>query len=77
MADFCHPTDKGYQIWGEALAPLLASATATPAQAAHTTPTPEKTVLWPEQAPIGDGKFEKANTAITVYRQPNQMALRP
>jgi lysophospholipase L1-like esterase len=25
MADFCHPTEKGYQIWGEALAPLLDS----------------------------------------------------
>jgi lysophospholipase L1-like esterase len=24
MADFCHPTDKGYQIWADALRPLLA-----------------------------------------------------
>ncbi len=23
MSDFCHPTEKGYQIWGNALAPLL------------------------------------------------------
>lgn len=23
MRDFCHPTEKGYQIWGSALAPLL------------------------------------------------------
>ena len=24
MSDFCHPTEKGYEIWGGALAPLLA-----------------------------------------------------
>ena len=24
MADFCHPTDKGYQVWADALRPLLA-----------------------------------------------------
>ncbi len=23
MGDFCHPTDKGYQVWADALAPLL------------------------------------------------------
>lgn len=23
MSDFCHPTEKGYQIWADALAPLL------------------------------------------------------
>ena len=28
MRDFCHPTEKGYQLWGEALAPLLAKACA-------------------------------------------------
>ena len=26
MSDFCHPTDKGYQVWADALAPLLADA---------------------------------------------------
>ena len=26
MRDFCHPTEKGYQIWGEALAPWLGPA---------------------------------------------------
>jgi lysophospholipase L1-like esterase len=25
MPDFCHPTEKGYKVWGEALAPLLGS----------------------------------------------------
>jgi lysophospholipase L1-like esterase/acetyl esterase/lipase len=24
MSDFCHPTEKGYQIWADALAPILA-----------------------------------------------------
>jgi lysophospholipase L1-like esterase len=24
MADFCHPTEKGYQVWADALVPLLA-----------------------------------------------------
>ena len=23
MSDFCHPTEKGYQIWGDAIKPLL------------------------------------------------------
>ena len=23
MSDFCHPTEKGYEIWGAALKPLL------------------------------------------------------
>lgn len=26
MGDFCHPTDKGYQIWADALRPVLAEA---------------------------------------------------
>ena len=29
---------------------------------------PEKIALWPEQAPIGDEQFEKANPTITVHR---------
>ena len=24
MSDFCHPTDKGYQVWADALRQLLA-----------------------------------------------------
>lgn len=27
MSDFCHPTDKGYQVWADALAPLLHQVT--------------------------------------------------
>jgi acetyl esterase/lipase len=68
MADFCHPTEKGYQIWGEALSPLLAAAIPSPAAAAGKTLTPEKVTLWPDQAPVGDGAFEKADVFMTVYR---------
>lgn len=35
---------------------------------AQTPAPPEKIALWPEQAPIGDGQFEKANPTITLYR---------
>ena len=68
MADFCHPTDKGYQIWGEALAPLLAWATQSDASERTGASPPQTFVLWPEQAPIGDGTFEKSEARITVYR---------
>jgi lysophospholipase L1-like esterase/dienelactone hydrolase len=67
MADFCHPTEKGYQIWGEALAPFLAVATQSPASVTGKTLTPEKVALWPDQAPVGDGTHEKADAIITVY----------
>jgi lysophospholipase L1-like esterase len=36
MADFCHPTEQGYAIWGQALAPLL------PASAMGQSLPPEK-----------------------------------
>jgi len=68
MADFCHPTEKGYQIWGDALAPLLAAAIPPPASAQPKSPAPERIALWPNQAPIGDGSFETANVTITIYR---------
>lgn len=42
MSDFCHPTDKGYQIWGDALAPLLVATTPSAASAAEKPPSPEK-----------------------------------
>ncbi len=47
--------------------PLIASLAdaQTPATAA---PPIEKISLWPQQAPIGDGQFEKANPTITLYR---------
>ena len=31
-------------------------------------PNPEKLSLWPDQAPVGDGKFEAATASITVHR---------
>ena len=31
-------------------------------------PTGEKIRLWPEQAPLGDGKFATSDAAITVHR---------
>ena len=37
--------------------------------AAHD-PKPEKVLLWGDEAPVDDGKFEKANATITVYRPP-------
>ncbi len=38
---------------------------------------PEKLLLWGDEAPVGDGKFEKANTTITVFRpaKPNGTAV--
>lgn len=50
------------------LAPLLVATTSTPALAADKVPPLEKVLLWPDQAPVGDGKFEKADPYITVYR---------
>ncbi len=40
-------------------------------------PQPEKVLLWGDAAPVGDGKFEKANTTITVFRpaKPNGAAV--
>jgi lysophospholipase L1-like esterase/acetyl esterase/lipase len=76
MRDFCHPTEKGYRIWGEALAPLLAAAVAAPEPGKAELPTPEIVTLWPDQAPVGDGLFEKAEVRLTVFRpaQPNGAA---
>ncbi len=68
MADFCHPTEKGYQIWGDALAPLLAESGTAPSAAAAENPPPEKVALWADQAPVGDGTFEKADACLTVHR---------
>ena len=67
MRDFCHPTEKGYRIWGDALAPLLASNPAWPKSPGETAGN-ERILLWPEMAPVGDGSYEKADSQITVYR---------
>lgn len=68
MSDFCHPTEEGYQSWGGALAPLLVAGTSPPASPVGQVLPPEKVVLWPDQAPVGDGTFEKVDAKITVYR---------
>ena len=46
------------------------------AELAAAPPPPEKIALWPDQAPLGDGKFEKDETILTVYRpaKPNGAA---
>ena len=46
----------------------LRAADEKPAAAVKAAAQPEKLQLWGEEAPVGDGKFEKANTAITVFR---------
>jgi acetyl esterase/lipase len=32
---------------------------------------PEKLSIWPDRAPVGEGKFEQANATITVHRAAN------
>jgi arylsulfatase len=43
---------------------IPASVFAAPAVA----PGPEKLLLWPDQAPVGDGQYETSQASITVYR---------
>jgi acetyl esterase/lipase len=48
-----------------------------PASLAARAEEPGKLSLWPEQAPVGDGTFEKAAVTITVHRpeKPNGVAM--
>src|SRR4051812_7496569 len=46
---------------------LLAAVSCSPAAIAAP-PEPEKLSLWPEQSPIGEGKFEPGSAVITVHR---------
>ena len=46
---------------------FLAAASPT-TFAAEQNPPPERIVLWPRQAPLGDGSFVNASAFITVYR---------
>ncbi len=73
MPDFCHPNDRGYQAWADALSPVLTSILGRRSPP----PAPETLALWPEQAPQGDGSTEKSEARITVYRpaQPNGTAV--
>ncbi len=47
---------------------LLCAVAAFCGCAADGGPVPEKLALWPGEAPIGDGRAEKAGPVITVYR---------
>ncbi len=67
MSDFCHPTEEGYAIWASALQLLLQDAGTLP-DAGTAPPNPERLPLWPNQAPVGDGKFEAISAFITVHR---------
>jgi acetyl esterase/lipase len=73
FAAFLLPLIPCLRAAGEKLdkGPPPAQAT-TPGDAAR----PEKVLLWGNEAPVGDGKFEKANATITVYRpaKPNGTA---
>ncbi len=68
MADFCHPTEQGYRVWGSALAPLIARGTVAPMSRDSNLPQPSKLQLWNGPAPAGNGRFEKADGTLTVYR---------
>jgi lysophospholipase L1-like esterase/acetyl esterase/lipase len=68
MRDFCHPTEKGYRIWGDALAPLLATSTTARPKNSGETAQNERILLWPDVASVGDGRYEKADARITIYR---------
>jgi acetyl esterase/lipase len=70
VPDGIHPGPEGCR---EVITPALLKALGIPAVAAE----PEKVSLWPEQAPLGDGNFEKAEVFITVHRaeKPNGAAM--
>ena len=46
---------------------LILSGTAV-LHSGEAAPADEKILLWPDQAPLGDGKFSKSDAAITVHR---------
>ena len=68
MADFCHPTEQGYRIWGSALAPLLARDAPAPVAGKSELPRVQKLNLWNGRAPTGNGTFETADARLTIYR---------
>jgi acetyl esterase/lipase/lysophospholipase L1-like esterase len=68
MRDFCHPTEAGYRIWGNALAPWLALSTPASPKSPGEVAGNESIPLWPDVAPVGDGSYEKTESRITIYR---------
>lgn len=62
-----HPNDFGHRVYAQVLSTLLVA----PPEAASEPKIkvePELVKLWNGNAPIGDGKFEKSDTTITVHR---------
>jgi acetyl esterase/lipase len=70
VPDGIHPGPDGCR---EVITPALLKALGIPAVATE----PEKVSLWPDQAPVGGGTFEKAEVTITVHRakKPNGTAM--
>ena len=68
VPDGIHPGPEGCR---EVITPALLKALGIPAVAT------EKVSLWPDQAPLGDGNFEKAEVFITLHRaeEPNGAAM--
>lgn len=61
-----HPGDKGMRAIADALFSALKKRAGAPGNSALI-PPPEKLALWPDQAPVGDGKMESVNAFITVF----------
>ncbi len=61
-------TQKSYSAYIVFLALLcLFGLQSTALFAADATNKPERTALWGDQAPIGDGKFNSSNAFVTIY----------
>jgi len=72
--DRFHWTKPAYELIAQCAAQHVAQALglALPAADVHAAATiaqsgAEKLVLWPGQAPVGDGRFEAANASVTVH----------
>lgn len=62
------PFSKYRIIAGGIAVGLLSLALPPAAFSAEKLPGPETILLWPDQAPVGDGTFAATNAVITVYR---------
>lgn len=71
MGDFCHPTEQGYRVWGQALAPLLAVATPAPGVSGNELP-PEAFGLWPDGRPSVMGPVDGLTCASRCIARPRQ-----
>lgn len=64
----CLISDRCRRLSQMALAALLSLALLPVVRADSPATGPENRPLWPDKAPVGDGKFEAANAFITVHR---------